>query len=694
MHHKLFLKLSAIILLAIVMISCLSQPRTVAQLQSGEFVVEVNDQLATRLIDQTATAKQLTPFSFSEKVKIDSQWLTDFAFTDQIEQEIKNELGPGKQINLRGRHGSIEKNVKFQVYPKYPGVVLVQCEYTNTGAAPVNIQAWENHAYMVPVPADQTAPVPFYAYQSGSYESRADWVLPLKDGFKQDNYMGMNASDYGGGTPVIDIWNPKFGLAVGQLELVPKLVKLPTAYSAAEGAAIGVEYERATILEPGATIQTFTTFMLLHRGDYFNALETYRKLMIDRGIKFNAFPDASYEPIWCAWGYERNFTVDQIFKTLPKVAAMGYKWAVLDDGYHNAEGDWFLLKDKFPRGDAGMKAFTDEIRKQGLKPKLWWAPLAADPGTELLKEHPDYVLLNKAGNPQDISWWDSYYLCPAYQPVREYTKAMVRKILTTWGFDGIKIDGQHLNGAPPCYNPAHHHARPEESVEQMPAFFRDIYNTARSIKPDAVVEICPCGTAYSFFTMPYFNQPVASDPMSSWQIRLKGKTLKALMGRNAPYYGDHVELSDSGSDFASTVGIGGVVGTKFTWPPKEPIYDGQGQPRKSDIALTPEREAKWSKWLALYTQNMLSKGEYRGDLYDIGYDIPETHAIQKDDRMYYAFYDSTFSGDVELRGLNPEQPYQVRDYVNDIDYGKVQGPVADLAITFNNNLLIVAIPVK
>ena len=53
---------------------------------------------------------------------------------------------------------------------------------------------------------------------------------------------------------------------------------------------------------------------------------------------------------------------------------------------------------------------------------------------------------------------------------------------------------------------------------------------------------------------------VASDPHNSWQVRTKGKTLKALHGDAIAYFGDHVELSDGRQDFASTVGIGGVVG--------------------------------------------------------------------------------------------------------------------------------------
>ena len=55
----------------------------------------------------------------------------------------------------------------------------------------------------------------------------------------------------------------------------------------------------------------------------------------------------------------------------------------------------------------------------------------------------------------------------------------MRKIIGDWGFEGLKIDGQHLNGVAPCYNPAHKHARPEESVEKLQDFWKAIYDTAR-----------------------------------------------------------------------------------------------------------------------------------------------------------------------------------------------------------------------
>ena len=87
------------------------------------------------------------------------------------------------------------------------------------------------------------------------------------------------------------------------------------------------------------------------------------------------------------------------------------------------------------------------IRAQDLKPRLWFAPLAAAPGSDLLHDHTDMLLLDKDGAPQNVSWWNSFYLCPAYPKTVDYTRALVRAIHRRLGLStGLKIDGQHLNG--------------------------------------------------------------------------------------------------------------------------------------------------------------------------------------------------------------------------------------------------------
>jgi alpha-galactosidase len=282
-----------------------------------------------------------------------------------------------------------------------------------------------------------------------------------------------------------------------------------------------------------------------------------------------------------------------------------------------------------------------------------------------------------------VSWWNSFYLCPAHPQTVAYTTDLVRQFLKDWGFAGLKIDGQHLNGVAPCFNPAHHHSYPEESVEKLPAFMKSIYEAAIDVNPNAVIEVCPCGTSYSPFNFPAMNQAPASDPENSWQVRHKGKTLKGLMGPHAAFAGDHVELSDGGTDFASTVGIGAIVSTKFTWPmdPKP----------KDSFLLTPEREALWRKWIALYNQNMLPLGVYRGELYDIGFDSPEGHVIQKDDRLYYAFYATNFRGPVPLKGLTAPR-YRVRDYFNDRPLGEASPSHNQIALAFEHFVVLEATP--
>src|SRR6185369_1478700 len=296
----------------------------------------------------------------------------------------------------------------------------------------------------------------------------------------------------------------------------------------------------------------------------------------------------------------------------------------------------------------------------------------------------DGLLLNADRSPRKISWWNTDYQCPAYEPVRKEAAAFARKALGEWGFDGLKIDGQHLNGAPRCFNPAHHHDTPSDCVEGLPGFFKSIWKASAEARADAVVEICPCGTSYSFFTLPFMNMTVGSDPESSRQVRQKGKTLKALGGDGLAYFGDHVELSDGGDDFASTVGVGGVVGSNFVWP---------GAPGKKDpkVLLTPEREKAWAKWLQIYQEHRLPQGQYLGELYDIGFDVPETHAIAKGESRYYAFYADSFDGTVELRGLGTGE-YRVRDYEQGRDLGTVKGPVARLSVSFAKHLLLQAVP--
>jgi alpha-galactosidase len=656
---------------------------TVAHVGGDGVRLDVDAQMRTRVVATFAAETVLGPFSESETLLTAPGEVSGFALQDRQEDDVSDALGRGHRVTLVGRSGALTKKVEVTAYPGRPRFLFMRVRYTNDGSAPVEVRGYISQRYALE-PAAGTKEPAFWSYQPGSYESRPDWVLPVKPGFAQENYLGMNASDYGGGTPVLDVWRRDVGLAVGHVELVPKLVSLPVRRNGPGNVALSLVMKKNATLGPGETLTTLRTFVAVHRGDHFETLRAYSGAMQGQGLVLPQAPPSAFDPIWCAWGYGREFTPPQVYETLPVAKRLGFRWATLDDGWQVAEGDWTPVPSKFPRGDADVKAMVDRIHQDGFKAQLWWTPLAADPGSRTEREHPGWLLRNQDGSTQKISWWDSYYLCPAYPPVREDAAAFVRKAIGTWGFDGLKIDGQHLNGAPPCYNAEHKHAAPEEGAEGVPGFFKAIWDAAQATKPGALVEVCPCGTAYSFFTMPYLNMVVGSDPTSSWQVRLKGKTLKALLGDRVAYFGDHVELSDRGSDFASTFGVGGVIGTNFAWP-------GAPGKKNAKLLLTPEREQIWAKWTKLYADKRLSEGEYLGSLYDIGFDRPEAHVVRKGNVLYYAFYGKQFEGTLELRGLGPVT-YRVSDYVGARDLGQVKGPTGRITATFEGSLLLEARP--
>lgn len=660
------------------MISC--QTKNQEEIKNQKLGLQINEKMQTQLL----ISKQiLSPWNNSDLILINGENFSDFYLQSSTSKTISDQIGSGTEYEFVGESQQIPgllKKLQIKSYHDFPDMLLSKTSYINQSNQELKVDGWISQNYQIEEDKNDSL---FWSFQGSSSEERADWILPVRQGFYKENYMGMNNSDYGGGIPVLDIWRRDAGVAIGHVSMTPELVSFPLDFKGNnEFANISLQkhFDESLLLKAGDSISTIESFVMVHENDCFEPLAEFSNLMRKKGLKFAPIEDQAFEPIWCAWGYERGFTLDEIIGTLPKVKELGFKWVVLDDGFQIAEGDWMVNKDKFPKGEQQMKDFVKTIHSYGLKAKLWWAPLAVDSTAELLVNHPDILLLNKDGSPQEITWWDSWYMSPIAEETKEHTRQTVQMFLRDWDFDGLKMDGQHMNAVPPDYNPARKNANPEDAVHKLPLFFKDVYETARAIKPNAVIENCPCGDCMSFYNMPYINQSVSSDPTSSWQIRTKGKVYKALMGK-AAYYGDHVELSDGGNDFASSFGVGAVLGSKFTWPKDHPNASGV-------FVLTPEKEAIWKKWISLYNDKMLSKGNYLGTLYDIGFDKPETHLIQKGDTLFYAFYANHWSGEIELKGLDSSKNYQVRDYFNEKDLGEISGNHPMLQTDFDRFLFI------
>ena len=615
--------------------------------------------------------------------------------------------GPGRRVEIPARLASgdlalIEATLALEVRDSSPNAAASILSYRNVGMRAVTLDLVSVPERRLQTPADPGSASPgLWSFHGSSERVGQGEVVPVTPGFARSNVMGVpGRGDVGGGIPVIAFWSATVGTALGHIEPVSRALSMPVDVDTGGRVRATVRLEPRERLDPGEAFSTPRLFHAVFAGDYYEALEIYWRLLEGQGRSLPRPPSGSYEPSWCSWGYGEDVTPDRMLGVLPKLRDLGIRWAVLDDRWFDAFGDWRPRGDTFPEGS--IQRLVAAYHERGVRLQIWWVPLAVETGRVLPRgtrqrnaeagtQHPDWLVLDQAGRPARTTRGLSVF-CPAVREVREYHRRLVERFIGDWGFDGHKLDAVFT--VPPCYNPRHHHSSPDDSLSALGALYEELLTATRALKPDALVQICPCGTAPHHAWLPFLTQAVAADPWGSAQRRQRIKMYKALLGPSAAVSGDHVELAEFssihggqralGRDFASTIGLGGVPATRFVWP--------DAAPSTQDVFLTADKDALWTKWLKLYEKTRLSDGTFR-NLYLHGFDRPEGYGIEKDGRMYYAFFSpdpgEVFDGTLELRGLGPGR-HRVEDYVSGRSLGVVEGPRDRLQARFKGHLLLVA----
>jgi alpha-galactosidase len=639
----------------------------------------------------------------------DLEFVPDFGSAKVLEAIGK--LGRGKRVEISAHPLApsgiaVERMLVMEVYDDFPNIALVGITYKNAGTTDFEIESVVTQQHRFDSHEENAKgrlyPYDMWSFQGSSYDWGKDDVQKLTRVSAQPNLMGEAVKGgYGGGIPVVAFWTGSVGEAIGDVETLPWTLSIPVKVEGDGRVKAGVTIPANVVLKPGESYSAPRTFVSVYSGDFYEPLRIWSSVLQKEGWDIPKPSNEAYNVSWCGWGYEFNVTPAQMLGTVPKLKELGIKWATLDDRWFDTYGDWNPRKDTFP-GDS-IKQMTEDFHKQGILAQLWWLPLGVEDGqgkyeshkyamSKVVQEHPDWLILDKDGKHARMTR-DLAVLDPSLPEVQAFYKQLTEKFIRDWGFDGSKLD--NIYSVPKCYNPAHHHKSPQDSVNAMGEVYKIIFETTRAIKPESVTQACPCGTPPSLAWLPFIDQAVTADPVGAVQVRRRIKMYKALLGPQSAVYGDHVELSamtpkgkgdwsEHGDDFASTLGVGGVPGTKFVWPDPGPKY--------APVNLTSEKEAHWKKWIGLYNEKMLSKGNFL-DLYVYGYDSPEAYAIEKDGKMYYAFFapgNGAWNGEVELRGLKAGS-YRVVDYVEGKDLGTVEAGAsgtAKLKTEFKEHLLV------
>ncbi|MDD5705480.1 MAG: alpha-galactosidase, partial [Kiritimatiellae bacterium] len=197
----------------------------------------------------------------------------------------------------------------------------------------------------------------------------------------------------------------------------------------------------------------------------------------------------------CTWNYgvfddqsEKSLlpTASFIAKNFPNI-----KYFLMDDGYlRRGDSQDFLSKfypdplrdiesSKWPRG---IRGFTDELRRLGLRPGLWWSPTVRA-SSQLHADHPDWFLRNADGSLYLIGEANGC-LDFSHPEALAFLDRTLAVILGEWGMDACKIDfWSHT------FEDRHARLRdPSQTSAQARARF---FETVRkNLPPDGVLMTC------------------------------------------------------------------------------------------------------------------------------------------------------------------------------------------------------------
>jgi alpha-galactosidase len=131
--------------------------------------------------------------------------------------------------------------------------------------------------------------------------------------------------------------------------------------------------------------------------------------------------------------------LDTLTRLAEQAARVGVERFVLDDGWFGARrddtrglGDWYVAPDVWPEG---LRPLADRVRALGMDFGLWFEPEMANPDSDVVREHPDWVL-----TPSAPGWRGQVVLDVANPGAYDYLLGSISALVDEVGIAYIKWD--------------------------------------------------------------------------------------------------------------------------------------------------------------------------------------------------------------------------------------------------------------
>ncbi|GAB2545334.1 alpha-galactosidase [Brachybacterium huguangmaarense] len=250
---------------------------------------------------------------------------------------------------------------------------------------------------------------------------------------------------------------------------------------------VGIDPDRAPVrLDPGESFTTPSAY--LHTGDGGMGATSRAWHAFERDV---VSPHGHAErPIVVNSWESTYYAVDLESQTeLARVAAdLGAEMLVVDDGWFDQRttdetglGDWFEDPVKFP---GGMRVLSDRVHALGLRFGLWLDAESLSPRSNLMAEHPEWVLRWPDREPVLVR--NQLTLDLSREDVRDFIVGTVDRLVSVMGLDMIKWDMNR-----PLVEPFSPHAT--SSMILQARGLTEVWERIRAAHPDLLLETCQSG---------------------------------------------------------------------------------------------------------------------------------------------------------------------------------------------------------
>jgi hypothetical protein len=293
------------------------------------------------------------------------------------------------------------------------------------------------------------------------------------------------------------------GLIIMDPTCAPKLVRR------APGGLLSTLHYPGTTLAPGESRTYPTARLLVHRGNWRVTAEAYRAWH-SRAFRIRKAPPWLAQVDLCSGGWippadqiaraklERRADGFVSFERMPLLYKDGpydlIEWAMYNQGvvdepqsYGPYMGDGLYLFRSDLGGPAAMREGVRRLHAMGRRIMFYVAGNSLLRSSALLRgrKAEDWMLMDRPGHGYDIGYPNGFSVCPGYRPWQKHLAGVARRVLAESGADGIRLD--ELAGFVPCFNRAHRHANPYDSVRWLRDLTRTVRAAMDEVNPSAVL---------------------------------------------------------------------------------------------------------------------------------------------------------------------------------------------------------------